>query len=76
MSSSKTFGKYSYVHVDARAWPFTLKMNNVQVAHGKKCNNDYNNNDHHHYYHNDADDDDDNNNIDCNLYSSKGASYY
>ena len=50
-------------------------MNNVQVARGKKCNNDYNN-DHHHYYHNDADDDDDDNNIDCNLYSSKGALYY
>ena len=45
-------------------------MYNLQVVHGKKCNNDYNN----HHHHNGADDDD--NIIDCIFYSSKDALRY
>ena len=49
-----------------------LKMYNVQVSHGEKCNDDYNN--HHHHWHNGADDN--NNIIDCNFYSSKCTLHY
>lgn len=51
-------------------------MYHVQVAHGKKCNDAYDDNHHHHYDHSYADDDADDDNVDCNLYSSKGALHY
>jgi len=52
-------------------------MYHVQVAHGKKCNDAYDDNHHHHHYdHSYADDDADDDNVDCNLYSSKGALHY
>ena len=55
MSSSETFGKYSYLYVDARAWSFCLK--NVQCTSGawEFSSND---NCNYHHYHNGADDDD------------------
>ena len=51
-------------------------MYHVQVAYGKKCNDAYDDNHHHHYDHSYADDNADDGNVDCNLYSSKGALHY